>query len=63
MTYQLFFESLRPVCEHGAMLWGRQMVLGPTPEFCLHAPRHIPVPYPVLNIGLEAFFEQEARER
>jgi hypothetical protein len=38
MAYAEFFESLCPsTAEHQMRLWGRQMVLGPTPEFCLHS--------------------------
>jgi hypothetical protein len=36
---------MRPVVEAcGGALWGRQMVLGPAPEFCLHAaePQDVP---------------------
>lgn len=36
--YQDFYEQLRAWMERSpASLWGRQMVLGPTPEFCLLA--------------------------
>lgn len=36
--YADFYTTLDPRFEGGATtLWGRQMVLGPTPEFCLHA--------------------------
>jgi hypothetical protein len=36
--YATFLESLRPeLGKRGVSLWQRQMVLGPTPEFCLRA--------------------------
>lgn len=37
MTYDALWTLLRPVARQGA-LWMRRMVLGPAPEFCLHAP-------------------------
>ena len=38
MTYAEFFERLRPLAdERSARLWGRQMTLGPTTEFCAHS--------------------------
>jgi hypothetical protein len=38
MAYPDFFELLRPLTGDGAArLWGRQMTLGPTTEFCLHS--------------------------
>lgn len=39
MTYKAFFSLVLPlVSEHKGTLWQRQMVLGPTPEFCWWAP-------------------------
>lgn len=44
-SYAAFYGSLEPRCETGATtLWGRQMVLGPTPEFCLHGTRRDDLP-------------------
>jgi hypothetical protein len=38
MTYESLYRLLDPLVEvNGAAIWGRQMVLGPAPEFCLHA--------------------------
>jgi hypothetical protein len=34
-SYQQLFDRLRPLTAKGAVLWQRQMVLGPAPEFCL----------------------------
>jgi hypothetical protein len=37
-SYATFLDSLRPALgKPGVSLWQRQMVLGPTPEFCLRA--------------------------
>jgi hypothetical protein len=48
--YPDFFEELRPWTSlPGAALWGRQMVLGPTPEFCLHLSPGAPDP-PSANV-------------
>ena len=38
MSYTAFEKSLAPAIDAGCSLWGRRMTLGPTPEFCLHAP-------------------------
>jgi hypothetical protein len=34
VSYKDFYAGLEP----GVTLWGRQMVLGPTTEFCIHSP-------------------------
>jgi hypothetical protein len=45
MTYPELFSALTPVVRaEGGALWGRQMTLGPTLEFCLHSRGPIPVP-------------------
>jgi len=36
--YKEFFRRLQAVCPEGSGLWGRQMTLGPTSEFCLLTP-------------------------
>ncbi|TMQ67473.1 MAG: hypothetical protein E6K80_15220 [Candidatus Eisenbacteria bacterium] len=39
MSYARLFEEMEPLATApGASLWGRQMTLGPTPEFCLLSP-------------------------
>lgn len=38
MSYREFDSSLKSHIDAGDCLWGRSMTLGPTPEFCLHAP-------------------------
>jgi len=44
-SYEAFYESLSPwTSRPGVGLWGRQMVLGPAPEFCLLSPEKIDLP-------------------
>ena len=43
-SYADFLASLeRPVAAAGGALWQRQMTLGPTAEFCLHAAERVPL--------------------
>lgn len=43
--YDAFYTSLYPwTSQPGNGLWGRQMVLGPSPEFCLLSPEEIGLP-------------------
>ena len=45
MSYPALFEALAPVIAAApAALWMRQMVLGPTPEFCLHSREPVTLP-------------------
>jgi hypothetical protein len=45
VSYEEFYARLAPrVSVAGAGLWGRQMVLGPTPEFCLRGPGSLELP-------------------
>ena len=50
MGYSAFDLSLAPQVANGCCLWGRRMTLGPTPEFCLHAPKRSELPHPALAI-------------
>ena len=52
MSYAAFGDSMRPLVEDGCALWGRRMTLGPTPEFCLHAPAACEVPFPAQAMHL-----------
>ena len=54
MKYAAFDASLRPLVSAGCALWGRRMTLGPTPEFCLHAPAKCELPYPALALSLSS---------
>ncbi len=53
MSYAAFDESLRPLITLGCCLWGRRMTLGPTPEFCLHAPTAVIPPHAALALKID----------
>jgi hypothetical protein len=45
VRYEDLYAQLRALTEQpGVALWGRQMTLGPTPEFCLQSPRTVELP-------------------
>jgi len=45
VTYKDFYSTLQPLTsQEGVALWGRQMTLGPTTEFCIHTPNPIELP-------------------
>jgi hypothetical protein len=45
VPYKEFYAALEPLTSQpGVALWGRQMTLGPTTEFCLHSPNPIELP-------------------
>ena len=49
MSYDELYAALQStVLQTGGALWGRQMVLGPTPEFCLHTTQAVPLPAPLV---------------
>jgi hypothetical protein len=54
MSYSAFEASLQPLIPKGCCLWGRRMTLGPTPEFCLHAPKPHELPHRAIQIALTA---------
>ncbi len=53
MKYADFDESLQPLIASGCSLWGRRMTLGPTSEFCLHAPAAVNVPHEALVLNID----------
>lgn len=54
VPYDEFYAQLRPLTDQpGVGLWGRQMVLGPTPEFCLRSPKPIELPANLVAHGFE----------
>lgn len=45
VSYPDFYAALQPLTSQlGVGLWGRQMTLGPTTEFCIHSPSQIQLP-------------------
>ena len=45
VSYREFFDALAPLsAQSNVALWGRQMTLGPTTEFCLHSQTPIQLP-------------------
>ena len=52
LNYAAFEASMAPLVAGGCALWGRRMTLGPTPEFCLHAPAARELRYPAQAISL-----------
>ena len=45
VSYNDFFAALQPLtAQAGVALWGRQMVLGPTTEFCIHSTTPVELP-------------------
>jgi hypothetical protein len=45
MTYETLYDSLAELLgDRRTDLWRRQMVLGPTPEFCVHSERRVKLP-------------------
>ena len=45
VSYKDFYDALQPrTSQPGTALWGRQMTLGPTTEFCVHSPTSIQLP-------------------
>jgi hypothetical protein len=49
MSYGQLYAALEPLLLRAdGGLWGRQMVLGPTPEFCLHTPEPVALPAPFI---------------
>ena len=45
MSYDAFYGALAPLTARpGVALWGRQMTLGPTPEFSLRSPHRLELP-------------------
>lgn len=56
VSYEEFFALTQPLIENGdATLWGRQMTLGPTPEFCMHSAEELslPAPFTGLRVNLK----------
>jgi hypothetical protein len=53
MSYGALFTLVGDLIEaEDAALWGRQMTLGPTPEFCLHTASPVRLPGPLEGVTL-----------
>ena len=45
VSYKDFYSTLEPLTSQpGVAVWGRQMTLGPTTEFCIHSSNQIELP-------------------
>jgi hypothetical protein len=54
LSYAGLFDALRPMIEeNAAVLWGRQMTLGPALEFCLHASRACTLPGDLSTVAIQ----------
>ena len=59
VSYKNFYADLQPLTSlPGVVLWGRQMTLGPTTEFCIHSqnPIELPPGYNGHSISLERVY-------
>lgn len=59
VSYKNFYADLQSlILQPGVALWGRQMTLGPTTEFCIHSqnPIQLPPGYSGHSIGLERVY-------
>lgn len=52
-SYKEFFKRMDDACPEASALWGRQMTLGPTTEFCLLTPRETDYALTGLHVRLE----------
>lgn len=53
LSYRELFARLLPVVEDAdGALWGRQMVLGPAPEFCLQTAEAVSLPSDLAALGV-----------
>ena len=53
VSYRDFFAGLESITSQpGVGLWGRQMTLGPTTEFCLHSPTPLELPGNIIALEL-----------
>lgn len=59
VSYKDFYAALEPLTsQHGVALWGRQMTLGPTTEFCIHSQTSVQLPpgFSALTLSLNPIF-------
>jgi hypothetical protein len=58
VSYSDFYAALQPLtAQPGVALWGRQMTLGPTTEFCLHSTTEIDLPQSLTSKALRQKLE------
>jgi hypothetical protein len=65
MKYAEMYARLEPVvAKAGATLWGRQMTLGPTAEFCLRSekPVTLPTPFAATSVALAPLWSSAKEE-
>jgi len=63
VSYKDFYATLQPLTSQpGVALWGRQMTLGPTTEFCIHSanPIELPPGYSGLTINLHSIYPRSS---
>jgi|SRR5829696_1172226 len=61
VSYKDFYAALQPITsQRGVALWGRQMTLGPTTEFCIHSssPIQLPQNYVGHTLALDLIYPQ-----
>ena len=57
VSYKDFYATLQPLtAQPDVALWGRQMTLGPTTEFCLHSPTSITFPQGAATLALDPIY-------
>jgi len=59
VSYKDFYATLEPLTsKQNVALWGRQMTLGPTTEFCIHSPTAVQLPpgYTGLTLSVNPIF-------
>jgi hypothetical protein len=59
VSYKTFYADVQSlISQPGVALWGRQMTLGPTTEFCIHSqtPIELPTGYSGHSISLERVY-------
>lgn len=59
VSYKDFYATLQPLtAQPGVALWGRQMTLGPTAEFCIYSPAEVQLPqgYNGVSLPLETIW-------
>jgi len=61
MAYAAFDAAMQPFIARGCCLWSRRMTLGPTPEFCLHAPAALEPPSPAEALPVELSYSRGPR--